>query len=251
MDIMQISPDEVILWQWGLVKLNATIVFTWLVLAILTVGAWLVTRRLSSETRMSRWQNLLEVLVVGMQQQIRDVTHQDSAQYLPFVGTLFLFIAVANLLTIVPGYLAPTGSLSTTAALALCVFAAVPLYGIAQQGLAGYLKNYVQPTVFMLPFNIIGELSRTLALAVRLFGNVMSSAKIAAILLAIAPLIFPILIQALGLLTGLIHAYIFAILAMVYIASATRAHHEKASDTTSDASKANVSRRAQHEKGNR
>lgn len=249
MDITQISPDAIIFWQWGTVKLNATIVFTWLVMAVLTAGAWLVTRRLSSETRMSRWQNLLEVLVVGMQQQIRDVTHQDPAPYLPFVGTLFIFIAVANLLTIIPGYLAPTGSLSTTAALAICVFAAVPLYGIAQRGLLGYLKNYVQPTVFMLPFNIMGELSRTLALAVRLFGNVMSSAKIAAILLAIAPLVFPMLMQVLGLLTGLIHAYIFAILAMVYIASATRAHHEEASDSTYDESKANASWRAQHEKG--
>jgi F-type H+-transporting ATPase subunit a len=143
---------------------------------------------------------------------------------LPFIGTLFLFIAVANLLTIIPGYIPPTGSLSTTAALALCVFVAVPCYGIAKRGVAGYLKNYVQPTVFMLPFNIIGEFSRTLALAVRLFGNVMSSVKVAAILLAITPLFFPVLMQALGLLTGLIHAYIFALLAMVYIASATQAH---------------------------
>lgn len=234
MDITQISPDEVILWQWGPVALNATIVYTWLVIAVLTVGSWLVTRKLSAELRMSRGQNLLEVLVVAMQKQIRDVTQQDPAPYLPFVGTLFIFIAVANLLTIVPGYLAPTASLSTTAALAICVFVAVPIYGIAQRGLMGYLKNYVQPTVFMLPFNIMGELSRTLALAVRLFGNVMSSAKIAAILLAIAPLFFPILMHALGLLTGLIHAYIFAILAMVYITSATRAHHAKASDATPD-----------------
>jgi F-type H+-transporting ATPase subunit a len=214
------------------VTLNATLIFTWLVMAILTGGAWLVTRRLSSTAGLSRWQNLLEVLVIGMQHHIRDVSRQDPAPYLPFVGTLFLFIAVANLLTLIPGYLPPTGSLSTTAALAICVFVAVPLYGIAQQGLVGYLKNYVQPTVFMLPFNIIGELSRTLALAVRLFGNVMSSAKVAAILLAIAPLVLPVFMQVLGLLTGLIHAYIFALLAMVYIASATRAHHERPTNTT-------------------
>jgi F-type H+-transporting ATPase subunit a len=263
MDITQISPDEVILWQWGSVALNATILFTWLVMAMLTVGFWLVTRKLSSELQISRWQNLLEVLVVGMQKQIREVTQQDPAPYLPFVGTLFIFIAVANLLTVVPGYLAPTGSLSTTAALAICVFVAVPIFGIAKQGLGGYLKNYVQPTVFMLPFNIMGELSRTLALAVRLFGNVMSSAKIAAILLAIAPLFFPILMNALGLLTGLIHAYIFAILAMVYITSATRAHHTKTSgpmpddggiseatpNNTRDTSKANASSRSAQERG--
>lgn len=258
MDITQISPDEVILWQWGPVVLNATIVFTWLVMAMLTAGSWLVTRKLLSGTQIPRWQNLLEVLVVSMQRQIRDVTHQDPAQYLPFVGTLFIFIAVSNVLTIIPGYVAPTGSLSTTAALAICVFVAVPIYGIAQRGLVGYLKNYVHPTVFMVPLNILGELSRTLALAVRLFGNVMSSAKIAAILLAIAPLVFPVLMQALGLLTGLIHAYIFAILAMVYIASATRVHHDKAADSTQEASdsmhdesKANASWRAQPEKGER
>ena len=227
MDITQISPDEVILWQWGPVALNATIVFTWLVMAMLTVGAWLVTRRLSSEAGLSRWQNILEVLIIGMQDHIRDITHDEPTPYLPFVGTLFVFIATSNLLTLIPGYIPPTGSLSTTAALALCVFVAVPLYGIAKQGLVGYLKNYVQPTVIMLPFHIIGEFSRTLALAVRLFGNVMSSAKIAAILLAIAPLFFPILMHVLGLLTGLIHAYIFALLAMVYIASATHVQHER------------------------
>jgi F-type H+-transporting ATPase subunit a len=232
MDITQISPDEVILWQEGPVVLNATIVFTWLVMAILTVGSWLVTRKLSSAAPLSRWQNLLEVLIMGIRDQIRDVSRQKPDPYVPLVGTLFVFVAMSNLLAIIPGYIPPTGSLSTTAALAICVFVAVPIYGIANQGLVGYLKNYVQPTVIMLPFHIIGECSRTLALAVRLFGNVMSSAKIAAILLTIAPLFFPILMQALGLLTGLIHAYIFALLAMVYMASATRAHHDRTSTTT-------------------
>jgi F-type H+-transporting ATPase subunit a len=139
------------------------------------------------------------------------------------VGTLFLFVAVSNALAIVPGYVPPTASLSTTAGLAICVFVAVPIYGVINQGWGGFLKHYVEPSVVMLPFNVIGELSRTLALAVRLFGNVMSGAKIAAILLAVAPLFFPILMQALGLLTGLIQAYIFAILAVVYIASGEEA----------------------------
>jgi F-type H+-transporting ATPase subunit a len=226
MDITAITPDQVIIWQWRFVTINATLLFTWLVMALLVVGSWLATRRLSSGPRLSRWQNLLEVVVSAMREQIREVSHQQAERYLPFVGTLFLFIAVANLLSIVPGYSPPTGSLSTTAALALCVFLAVPLYGIAQRGLGGYLRNYIRPTVFMLPFNLIGELSRTLALAVRLFGNVMSTTKIVAILLAITPLFFPILMHALGLLTGLIQAYIFAILAMVYIASATRVQRD-------------------------
>jgi F-type H+-transporting ATPase subunit a len=183
---------------------------------------------------MSRWQNLLEVLVNGMRNQIRDISQEDPGPYLPFVGTLFLFILISNLLTVVPAYIAPTASLSTTAGLAICVFVAVPVYGILSRGLGGYLKQYVKPTVLMLPFNVMGELSRTLALAVRLFGNIMSGMKIVAILLAITPLIFPIVMHALGLLTGTIQAYIFAVLAMVYIASATRARREREDETEKD-----------------
>jgi F-type H+-transporting ATPase subunit a len=122
---------------------------------------------------------------------------------------------------LIPGYTPPTGSLSTTAALALCVFVAVPLFGMREQGFLGYLKTYVEPTPIMLPFNIISEVSRTLALAVRLFGNMMSGAMIIAILLTITPFLFPIVMTALGLLTGMVQAYIFSILAAVYIAAAT------------------------------
>lgn len=224
---MDISPDAIILWRWGVLHLNVTIVFTWLVMAILTLVSWLVTRNLPAEIRLSRGQNLLEVLVMGVTDQIREIVGQESSRYLPFIGTLFLFVALSNLLAIVPGFQAPTGSLSTTTALALTVFVAVPVYGIMQQGVMGYLRQYLQPTPFMLPFNVIGELSRTMALAVRLFGNVMSGAMIGAILLSIIPFFFPVVMQLLGLLTGLIQAYIFAVLAMVYIASATRVHHEQ------------------------
>jgi F-type H+-transporting ATPase subunit a len=227
MDIKAISPDQVAIWEWGPISLNATIVFTWVVMGLLVLVSWLVTRRLSSEVGLSRWQNLMEIVVKGMQDQIRDISNQNPGMYLPFVGTLFLFIAVSNLLSIVPGYTPPTSSLSTTAALAICVFVAVPFYGIRHRGPLGYFKQFIQPTFFMLPFNVMGELSRTLALAVRLFGNMMSGTKIVAILLAIAPLFFPIIMHALGLLTGLIQAYIFAILAMVYIASGTRAQQQR------------------------
>lgn len=223
---MRISPDTLVFFRWGPIVINATIVFTWVVMALMVLGSKLVTRKLTSETDLSRWQNLMEVLVTGIRDQIRDISHQDPGEYLPFVGTLFLFIAVCNVLSIVPGFEPPTGSLSTTAALAACVLVAVPLYGITHKGLS-YFEQYIKPSVFMLPFNLMGELSRTLALAVRLFGNVMSGSMIAGILLAIAPLVFPIVMQALGLLTGLIQAYIFAILAMVYIAAATRGHQQQ------------------------
>jgi F-type H+-transporting ATPase subunit a len=224
---VDISPDTTILWRWGFLHLNVTIVFTWLVMAILTLVSWLVTRNLAAEIRLSRGQNLLEVLVTAVTDQIREIAGEEGRRYLPFIGTLFLFIALSNVLAIVPGFQAPTGSLSTTAALALTVFVAVPVFGIMQQGLMGYLRQYLQPTPLMLPFNVIGELSRTMALAVRLFGNVMSGAMIGAILLSIIPFFFPVVMQLLGLLTGLIQAYIFAVLAMVYIASATRVHREQ------------------------
>lgn len=223
---MTINPDEIILLQIGWFKINATIFVTWLIIVFMTLGSWLVTRKLASEGPLTRWQNLLEVLVDGIKGQIREVSRQEPGPYLPFVGTLFLFIAISNILTIVPGYIPPTSSLSTTAALAISVFVAVPVFGIAKQGILDYLKQYLQPTIFMLPFNIIGELSRTLALAVRLYGNIMSGTVIVAILLTITPLVFPVVMQVLGLLTGLIQAYIFAILAMVYIASASQAHQD-------------------------
>ena len=223
---MTINPDGIILFEWGWFQINATIFFTWLVMLFLTLGSWLITRKLTSEGTLSRWQNLLEVLVDGIKGQIYEVSRQEPGPYLPFVGTLFIFIAISNILAIIPGYIPPTSSLSTTAALAICVFIAVPVFGITNRGVMNYLRQYLQPTFFMLPFNIIGELSRTLALAVRLYGNMMSGTIIVAILLTITPLIFPVVMQALGLLTGLIQAYIFAILAMVYIASASKAHQE-------------------------
>lgn len=223
---MEISPDAFVLWEWGWFKINATILFTWLTMALLTLVSWAVTRNLTDTTRLPRLQNLLEVVVQTLRDQIEEIGQQRPERYLPFIGTLFIFIAVANLLAVVPGFQPPTGSLSTTAALAICVFIAVPLYGVARLGPLNYLKQYAQPSPIMLPFNIIGELSRTLALAVRLFGNVMSGSMIAAILLSIVPLFFPVVMQLLGLITGLIQAYIFAVLAMVYIASATRTHGE-------------------------
>jgi F-type H+-transporting ATPase subunit a len=218
---VSISPDEIVFWQWGVLHLNATIIFTWVVISVLTLVCWLVTRRLTTGPKLSRWQNALEVLVTGMRDQIREVSGQEPGRYLAFVGTLFLFIAVCNLLAIIPGFRAPTGSLSTTTALAICVFIAVPIFGMAVEGPFSYFKRYLRPTPLMLPFNVIGEISRTLALAVRLYGNIMSGTVLVAILLSLTPFIFPVVMQLLGLLTGMIQAYIFAVLAMVYIASAT------------------------------
>ncbi len=226
---MQITPDSIIFYQYQFVVINATLVYTWLTMALLVVGAAWVTKKLVVRPKLPPWQNFLEIVVDGIYQHIAEVTQQEPEPYLAFVGTLFLFILTANLLTVVPGYQAPTGSLSTTTALAIAVFVAVPIYGIRQRGILGYLKSYLQPTPIMLPFQIIGEFSRTLALAVRLFGNIMSGNLLAAILLALVPLFVPVAMNLLGLVFGVIQAYVFAILALVYIASAATVQEKKQS----------------------
>ena len=232
---MHLSPDDIVFWQYGFFKLNLTIVTTWFLMLVLVLVAKLATRNMDitdgHPVKVSHWQSLLEVIVSTIKQQIDAVGLHQPEKYMGFIGTLFLFVAVANVFTIFPMYEPPTGSLSTTAALAICVLVAVPLFGIRAVGLVEYLKDYIQPTVVMLPFNIISELSRTLALAMRLFGNMMSGSMIVAILLTITPFLFPIVMSVLGLLTGMVQAYIFSILATVYIAAATSMH-----DSTSPAS---------------
>jgi F-type H+-transporting ATPase subunit a len=219
---VNLTPDSIVYWQSGFITINATLVFSWLVMALLVVGSLLLTRKLSSGRSVSRRQLALESIVEIIRSQIKDVTNDEPARYLPFLGSLYLFIAVANLLDIVPIYTAPTSSVSVTGALAICVFFAVPAFGISRRGLGSYLKGYAKPSAVVLPFNIISELSRTLSLAIRLFGNMMSTRLTVAVLLTIVPFFVPVVMQALGLLIGQIQAYIFAILAAVYIGSAVQ-----------------------------
>jgi F-type H+-transporting ATPase subunit a len=222
---LNLTSDQQVFWRHGPFVLNGTIAATWAMIVAMTGGAWLVTRRLGSERTISKCQCVLEMIVTAIETQIEETGLEQPRSYVAFLGSLFLFVATAALLTIIPGFAPPTGSLSTTAALALAVFIAVPLYGVRKQGLLGYLRTYTEPTVVMLPFNIISEMSRTLALAVRLFGNMMSGAMIIGILLTITPYFFPIAMTALGLLTGLVQAYIFSVLAAVYVAAATLSTH--------------------------
>ena len=223
---MSLSTDDIIFWEHGFIKLNATIAITWALMLAMVIGARLITRHLTSDVTIPRWQNMLEAIVSGINQQIKEIGIQNPEKYISFIGTLFLFIAFAALCTVIPGYEPPTGSLSTTAALAISVFVAVPLFGIEEKGFWGYLKSYLEPTFIMLPFNVISEITRTLALAIRLFGNMMSGAMILSILLVISPFIFPVLMVLLGLLVGMVQAYIFGILATVFIAAATQAGRE-------------------------
>ncbi len=228
---MTLSPDEVVVFTVGPLAVSATLVYTWVVMAVLVGAALLMARGLRAEPPLGRGQLVLEALVGFVLDQVREVTRQEPERYLPFAGTLFLFILTSNVLGVVPGFASPTGSLTTTGALAIAVFLAVPAFGVARLGLRGYLRTYLEPTPLMLPFTVLGEVSRTIALAMRLFGNVMSSSMIVAILLAVAPLVFPALMEAFGLFFGVLHAYIFTVLALVYVASGAAETERRAGDT--------------------
>lgn len=228
---MEFNPDQIVYVQIGPLPITATLASTWIVMALLVLGSWLVQSireaGFAPHEELSLWQSFLEALVEVIRNQIREVTYQEPDELLAFVGTLFLFIATSNLLgELVPGFHPPTASLSTTTALALLVFLAVPYYGIKAVGLKNYLRHYLEPHPLVLPFHIIGEFSRTLALAVRLYGNVLGGGIIGAVLLLLVPFFLPVVMQLFELLIGFIQAYIFAMLALVYIASARAAQQE-------------------------
>ncbi len=223
------SPDQIILFEWGWAGINATLAGTWVIMALIVFFCRRVTRKMTPDTTISTSQNLVEVIVEAMNDHIREITLERPEPFLPFAGTLFIFILVSNLLSVIPFFIPPTGSLSTTAALALCVFVAVPVFGLSTQSLSSYLGQYLKPSPVMLPFNIMGEITRTFALAMRLYGNVMSGTVITFVLLIVTPLFFPVVMQGLGLLTGTIQAYIFSLLALVYIASARQSNQSRKS----------------------
>ncbi|AMN47999.1 ATP synthase F0F1 subunit A [Steroidobacter denitrificans] len=224
---MPLSPDNYIVFTIGGLAINKTITNTWVVMALLTGVSYLITRNLRPDVPPSRWRITLEVIVSGIQDQIAEITQRRDRQLLSFVGTLFLFIFTSNLMTVVPGFDVPTGSLSTTTALALSVLVAVPLFGMSSHGMRAYLRTYLEPSFIMLPFNIVSELLRAISLAMRLYGNIMSGGVIVAVLLSVAPFFFPVMMSMLSLLTGVIQAYIFSVLATVYISSAMAAQTTK------------------------
>ncbi|MGN6545420.1 MAG: F0F1 ATP synthase subunit A [Aureliella sp.] len=212
---------EVVL-RLGPVELTGTLMYSLIASAILIGFAWLV--RLGLKRRTSGWAVAAEFIVEHLDGIMRDMSDSDPRPYTPLIATLALFIGTANLLGLVPGMRSPTADFSTTAAMAVIVFFAVPFYGIRAGGLRGYLRHYLEPSPFLLPLEIITEFSRTLALAIRLFGNIVSEELVIAVLLAIAGLLVPVPIMMLAVLTGVVQAYIFAILTMVYVSAAVRAH---------------------------
>ena len=207
-----------ILFHLGPVPIATAVVVTWAIMAVLVIGSVLVTRRLSLLP--SRTQAVFELIVDTVDSQIRDTMRAEPAPYRAFVGTLFVFIFVANWSSLAPGVEPPTAHLETDAALALLVFIAVIWFGIRASGVRGYLGTFASPNPIMIPLNFVESLTRTFSLLVRLFGNVMSGVFVIGIVLSLAGLLVPIPLMALDLLTGAVQAYIFAVLAMVFIAGA-------------------------------
>jgi F-type H+-transporting ATPase subunit a len=209
---------SVALFHLGLVPISAAVVATWAIMVVLVAGSMLVTHRLSLVP--SATQAVFELIVTTVDSQIRDTMRVEPAPYRAFIGTLFAFIFVANWCTLIPGVEPPTAHLETDAALALLVYLAVIWFGIRAGGLCGYLATFASPSPIMIPLNFIEAITRTFSLLVRLFGNVMSGVFMIGIVLSLAGLLVPIPLMALDLLTGAVQAYIFAILAMVFIAGA-------------------------------
>jgi len=203
----------------GPVTIGGTVFYSWLVMGVLTLISWLATRNLKTTLRVSALQTAMESVVRSIRTQIIEVSGDNPARYLPIMGTFFLFIGMSNLMTVIPWFRAPTASLSTTVAFALCVFCAMPIFGIQNAGIKGYLKKYIEPTPIMLPMNILSDFSSMLSLAFRLYGNMLSGAILGSVLMMLAPFIVPLPIQILGLFTGMIQAYVFTLLAIIYVSS--------------------------------
>ena len=209
--------ESVIIFQIGPVPVTQAVITSWAIMLVLVVGSFLLTRRL--DLIPGKRQATLELIVATLDTQIRETTGAEPAHYRSFIGTLFLFILAANWSSLVPGLDPPTAQLETDAALAVLVFLSVIWFGVRAAGLGGYLKSFAAPNPVMIPLNMLESVTRTFSMFVRLFGNVMSGVFVIGIVASLAGLIVPIPLMALDLLTGLVQAYIFSVLAMVFITS--------------------------------
>lgn len=211
--------------QIGPIHVTHSIVATWGIILVLAIFSWVVTRRLGREP--GSLQAAVEGVVGAIEESINSVLPGHAERIFPFIATLWIFIALANLIGLVPGVDAPTGDLSVTAALAVLVFLSVHYFGMCIEGIVPYLRHYLAPSPLLLPFHIIGEVSRTLTLAVRLFGNMMSLEMAALLVLLVAGFLAPVPLLLLHIVEALIQAYIFGMLALIYLAGAiqTRALH--------------------------
>lgn len=205
-----------IVFQVGPLQISNTVVTTWAIMAATGLLGWLITRRLRMQPG---WvQTAAEGVVSAIEESIRAVAPEQVRHLMPFIGTLWLFLVIANLSGLIPGVHSPTRDLSATSALAILVFLSVHWFGIHTQGVKAYLRHYLTPSPIMLPFHIISEITRTIALAVRLFGNMMSLEMTALLILLVAGFLAPIPILMLHIIEALVQAYIFGMLALIYVA---------------------------------
>ena len=212
-----------VLFSIGAVDVATPVVITWGIMAVLVSGSWLLTRHLRGQDSMrppSKTQAVVELVVGAIEGQVRDTMRTEPSRYLPLIGTLMVFILAANWSWLIPGVEPPTAYLETDAAMALIVFCATIYYGIRVQGLRRWLAGFAEPTFVMIPLNVLETFTRTFSMLVRLFGNVMSGVFVIGIVLSLAGLLMPIPLMALDLLTGAVQAYIFSVLAMVFIGGA-------------------------------
>jgi F-type H+-transporting ATPase subunit a len=207
-----------VLFTIGPVPITGPVVTTWAIMALLTGISWLGMRRAAIHA--GTLQTVLEIIVETLEKQIREIIRRDPWPYLGLLGTLFIFLVFANLSAIVPGMKPPTGHIETPAALAAIVFMSGHYFGIRSRGLGKYLRHYTEPNLLLLPLNVLSEITRTFSLMVRLFGNIMSHEFVIAIIVFLAGLFLPIPFMLLGVLIGIIQAYIFTILAAVFIGAA-------------------------------
>ncbi|MEM5471755.1 F0F1 ATP synthase subunit A [Hoeflea sp. AS60] len=226
--------DSVVVFQIGPAPITQAIITTWVIMVVLVLGAYLSTRRLDKTP--SKRQAAMELIVATLDTQIRETTGAAPSPYRSFIGTLFLFILVANWSSLVPGVDPPTAQLETDAALAVLVFLSVIWFGIRGGGVGGYLKSFAAPNAVMIPLNMLESVTRVFSMFVRLFGNVMSGVFVIGIVASLAGLLVPIPLMALDLLTGLVQAYIFAVLAMVFITSSVEDGQPKPTDAAPAAS---------------
>jgi F-type H+-transporting ATPase subunit a len=214
-----------VLFQIGPLAITNTVVTTWVIMAVLTLVAWLATRRLRLDP--GPLQTALEGAVEAMEETVWASCPREGRRILPFIASLWVFLVVANLGGVIPGVHSPTRDLSATAALALLVFLSVHWFGIRSAGLKAYLRHYLTPSPILLPFHIVSEITRTVALAVRLFGNMMSLEMAALLILLVAGFLAPVPILMLHLVEALVQAYIFGMLALIYVAGGIQSQQLK------------------------
>ncbi|WP_017872121.1 F0F1 ATP synthase subunit A [Candidatus Caldatribacterium saccharofermentans] len=200
------------------IPVTKTVVSTWVVMGFLVLFSFLLTRRMRPVP--TRLQNVLELFVEAILHLVEEMSPGNGKRFLPLVGTLALFIGTSDLAGLVPWLRSPTSDFNTTLALALVVFLAVPFYGIATKGVRGYFRSYLSPSPILAPFHVISEITRTISLALRLFGNIMGEEIIIAILFLLSPLFLPLPMMLFSIFTGIIQAYIFTVLSVVYLSAA-------------------------------